>query len=220
MRRMKVRGCAGGVIIRCAGLKAGGVRNAGGRLMFGVRTMNMGGPRGAVGRWAVRPVSWVVVGAGVVGMLLVLLVSRFPVRGVDSWFVDFRGDPSWNYWQARWAAATWGEMVFAVGIVVWLVVLLGWWGGGIVRYFAARRFRAAGPFRRVPRRHLLLIVMFLVTLVMAGVGWPFRVGEGIVGRELATKGNSFWTPNFPAAGDGRAGTSRSVVRFTEGLDTS
>ena len=160
--------------------------------------MNMGGPRGAVGRWAVRPVSWVVVGAGVVGMLLVLLVSRFPVRGVDSWFVDFRGDPSWSYWQGRWATATWGEMVFAVGIVVWLVVLLGWWGGGIVRYFAARRFRAAGLFGAYPRRHLLLIVMFLVTLVMAGVGWPFRVGEGIVGRELATKGNSFWTPNFPA----------------------
>src|SRR5437868_14899797 len=97
------------------------------------RTMNMGRPLGRWGRWAILPVGWWVVVAGVVGCAMVWGVTRWPVHAVDEWFVDLRFYLRWGDWRERWAGAGWRDVVYVAGLLLWMLVVAAWWGGGLVR---------------------------------------------------------------------------------------
>jgi hypothetical protein len=155
--------------------------------------MNSGRAMGAVGRWAVRPVGWWVVLAAAVGTGLMAWVSRVPVHGVSKWFVDWSDSVRVVDWGKSWEQGEWREVIYSLGVLVWLGVVLAWWGGAVVRSVALLFFPAGAPYRRGWARYAGMWLMFVVTVAIAGVGWPYRMGEAMVARDLwAEKHTKAW----------------------------
>lgn len=150
-----------------------------------VRSTNRGRVMGRVGRALIRPVSPLLVLLGLVASVLVLVVSRMPVYGLHGWFVDVPYYLKWGDWKVRFAAAGWRDGVYLAGLLMWGVVVLAWWVGTMVRWVVLRRYRVpAGVRVRVWRRHLLLLLLMLLTVGMVGAGWPYRLGMAMVTREF------------------------------------
>jgi hypothetical protein len=157
-----------------------------------VRSTNRGRAMGRFGRALIRPVSPLLVFMGLVASALVLVVSRWPVHGLQGWFVDLPYYLKWGDWKERFAAAGWRDGVYLCGLLIWGVVLVAWWVGTVVRRIALRRYRVPVLLRQqVWRRHLLLLLLMLLTVGMVGVSWPYRLGMAMVTREFgAEKGLS------------------------------
>ena len=140
-----------------------------------------------------RPVGWWVVVAAMVGTGLMAAVSRFPVHGVSKWFVDWSDSVRIGDWGKAWEEGGWREVIYSAGVLVWLPVLVGWWGGAVVRSVALLCYRTGGPYKRALVRYVGIWLLFLLTVAIVGVGWPYRMGEAMVARELwADKHTKAW----------------------------
>jgi hypothetical protein len=146
--------------------------------------MNLGQPRGPIGRWAVRPVSRPLIVAAVVSTGLILAVTRPPIWWRETWFVDLPYFARWGDWQQRWAAAGPIDVTYALGLVTWTLVLAGWWLGAAIRWLALLRFRTGVP-SQPPRRHALLYLLLTLSVLMVGLAWPYRMGKAIVRQAMA-----------------------------------
>ncbi|MDB5319760.1 MAG: hypothetical protein JWN40_1391 [Phycisphaerales bacterium] len=149
------------------------------------RSMNMGQPRGPIGRWAVRPVSWVLVAAAVVATGLILLVTRPPVWWREAWFIDLAYFGRWRDRKLLWAAMGEREVVYVLGVLMWVLIMGGWWLGAGVRWVALLRFRGGVAPLRTRRRHVLLLTLMTISVLAVGLGWPYRMGKLFVRQAMA-----------------------------------
>jgi hypothetical protein len=163
----------------------------------------------------------VVVVAALVGTGLMAWVSRVPVHGVSKWFVDWSDSVRIADWGTLWEQGEWREVIYSLGVLVWLVVLAGWWGGAVVRSVALLRCRSGVPCRRGVVRYVGMWLMFVLAVVIVAVGWPYRMGEAMAARELwAEKHTNSWIggPNWNRSEPGMERTALWEVAL-RGADT-
>lgn len=166
------------------------------------RTVQFGRRRERLAGWAARrvrawvgvPVGWLTIVAGLLATAAVLSQSRWPASRVEFLLVDLEQYRLFPPVPQERAAVT-PDFAFEAGLTAWVVIGGVWlvrtalWLVRSAHGRARRRDAAdAGSAAPVPRlwpRHVLMLVLLLVTLAAVGYGWPYRAGRTWVARQIA-----------------------------------
>jgi hypothetical protein len=149
-------------------------------------------PRGRFARWAARPIEWTVVILSIVAAVGVMSVSRWKLASFAPSTVDLiyylRPAALWR----RTSLITWRDSVFTLSMLLAAFICSWWMMRLVIGLF--HRSPTEFPENEKPvhtgRRHALLAMGLIVTAGGAALGWPYRLAQNWVGRQLAASVSS------------------------------
>jgi len=149
-------------------------------------------PRGRCARWAARPIEWTVVILSIAAAVGVMSVSRWKLASFAPSTVDLiyylRPSALWH----RTSLITWRDCVFTLSMLL-AALTSGWWLMRLViGIFSRSQMELQENEKPVHtgRRHALLAIALIVTAGGAVLGWPYRLAQNWVGRQLAASVNA------------------------------
>ena len=137
----------------------------------------------------VRPIGWALVVPALVATGLIAAMTRWPGQwpgfSAAEWRVYGGYAQQWRTWTIWWDQISRGDLVYAAGVALWLLIAMWWMMRMMLRWGVIVARRPAWQFCKGDRR-VQGILGLLLAISVGGVlaGWPYRMAQHWVRAEL------------------------------------